>query len=467
MNIPRIAAWLQLDKSLSMSVLSRVWQAISGPMTIALLLITMDLQEQGVFSVILNIVAIQSLFELGFGSVIIGQAGNLVGRSQRPSAAGANLAELSADSQHELWSLTRVATQWFAAIAALYALCAWWIGWKSLSGSIIDLIDWRWPLGLSVALAAITFAVSSRVYILEGAGQREYVYRVRLWQAVIGSLTMWLALWSGLKLWAIVGVFAVGAMFQLYLAFGTRAQLLLGSCDILSGWRSKAEVEHSSGRSALNSSAAWFAKIAPVQWRAAASSAAHYLASQLMILYVTNYHGVTLAAPLGLTLQVTVAVQAVALAWAQTKFPLIARYQTAGERERAGTLWRHTTLVSAGLLSLAMLGLAALVSCLPLAGQGWEDRFVAPWLILVLAVGYLANHGLALQAYYVLARGAKPLVGPAVIGLLITAGVVWWGAKYYQVPGVICGYSVAMACVALPIHTWAYLRFRQSKVSSP
>jgi hypothetical protein len=256
-------------------------------------------------------------------------------------------------------------------------------------------------------------------------------------------------------------------MFQLYLAFGTRARLLLGTCDILGGWHSKSQAESISGKPAFNSSAAWLAKIAPVQWRAAASSAAHYLASQLMILYVTNYHGVTLAAPLGLTLQVTVAVQAVALAWAQTKFPLIARYQTAGERERAGTLWRHTTLVSAGLLSLAMLGMAAVVSGLPLAGQGWEDRFVAPWLILVLAVGYLANHGLALQAYYVLARGAKPLVGAAVSGLLITAVVVWWGAKYHQVPGVICGYSLAMACVALPIHTWAYLIFRQSRSARP
>lgn len=442
-NLPQVAAWLQFDKSLSLALFARLWQAISGPITIALLVWTMNKEEQGLFSSIFSIAAIQPLFELGLGSVLIGQAGNLLGRS--PSSRVAEVAANTvADSQDELYGLARAALKWYGTIAVLYVTTAWAMGWKVLSGSGTLLVDWRLPLLISVALAGVSLAVSPRVYVLEGGGEREYVYRWRLWQTVAGSLTMWMALLLDLKMWGVVAVFAIGASFQIAVAFGPRAQKLLGR---RSG---------SAGRLQMN----WLSKIAPLQWRTAAGSAAHYLASQLIAIYVVNYHGVRVAAPLLLTLQITVAVQALALVWAQTKFPLISRLQAEQQREQAGTLWRQTALVSSGLLVLAMLGLAAAVGSLELFQRGWEERFIPPALILVLGVGYLANHLLALQAFYVLSRGAKPLVVAAVTGLLWTAAWVWWGGKYYSVTGVVTAYSLSMIFVTLPLHSWAYMKFR-------
>ncbi len=445
MKLQRIAAWLQFDRSLSFALIARVWQAISGPITMALLVLTMTKLEQGIFTGILGIVAIQPLFELGLGSVLIGQAGNVIGRARGQSNSHTLANQLSESvAQGSLPDLARVSSWWFGSIAVLYFIGGGLMGWKVLSGDGIVLIDWRLPLVLAIALAAMTLAISPRVYVLEGGGEREHVYRLRLWQAVAGSLTMWLALLLGLKLWAIVAVFAVGAVFQLVIAYGARAQRLL---------------LRPPGRPTA-SHRLWIAQIAPLQWRTAAASAAHYLASQLLYIYVLNYHGASEAAPFGLTLQATVAVQALALAWAQTKFPLIARYQAQGERELAGNLWRQTAIVSSGLLLLALCALAIAVSGLPLLLPGWELRFISPGLILVLAVGYLANHLFALQAFYVLSRGAKPFVVASVTGLLCVAVAVWFGGKVYSVPGVIVAFSLSMACIALPLHSWAYLKFR-------
>lgn len=447
MKLQPIATWLQLDSSLSMALVARGWQAISGPITLMLLVLVLSRHEQGVFTTILSVVAIQTLFELGLGSVLIGQAGNMVGRAKYDS----NSETVSQEKDNsigggQLLELASVSLKWFSFIAVLYAIGGCTMGWKTLSSSGIDLIDWRMPLALTISIAAVTLAIAPRVYVLEGGGEREYVYRMRLWQAVFGSLIMWLSLLMGLKLWSIVAVFAVGAVFQLTMAFGTRAQRLLG--DASNGSSSRSHVS-------------WLAHLAPVQWRAAAASAAHFLASQLLLIYITNYYGASTGAPLGLTLQITVAVQSLSLAWAQTKFPLISRYQAEGERETAGNLWRQTTLVSSGLLVLAMVGLAIAIAGLPLINRAWGNRFIPPVLVIVLGVGYLANHLFALQSYYVLSRAAKPLVTTSVAGLLFTAVAVWLGAKLYGVSGAVIAYSFSMACVTLPLHTWAYIKFRQ------
>ena len=336
--------------------------------------------------------------------------------------------------------------RWFSAVAGLYAIAAIGVGWKVLSGSGVSHIDWRMPLLLTIGLSAFSLAISPRVYVLEGAGERDFVYRMLLFQAVVGSLTMWAALWFGFKLWAIAAVFSIGALFHFAMAFGARARRLLAPA--------------AGAQPAVLSRQTWLSHIGPLQWRMAAISVAHYLASQLLYLYVLNYHPAEQAAPLGMTLQVAVAVQALALAWAQTKFPLISQHQTAGRRESAGTLWRQTTLVSSGLLALGIVGLACGVIALGWLERGWEKRFVTAPLILMLGVGYVANHWLALQSFYVLSRGAKPLVVASLLGLLSTAVAVWWGGKTFSVPGVIFAYSLSMACVTLPLHTWAYFKFR-------
>ncbi len=449
MNLKAISDWLQFDLSLSWALVARVWQAVSGPITLWLLLRSLTVPEQGLYYALQHVIGVQPLFELGLASVLISQAGSAYARlciTNKPPEPNVECSN-SKKSSHELMWLARASLKWFTLVAGLYLVGGLLLGWQVLHGSSLLIFDWRLLLLMSVGLSAISLAVSPRIYILEGAGEREFVYRMRLLQALAGTLVMWISLVGGLKLWAIVAVFAVNTAFSIWIAFGPRAHRRLSRND---EFESRAEPEKMS----------WLSRLGPLQWRMAILSAAHYFATQTLLLFVVKYHGETASAPLGATLTIAVAIQALALAWAQTKFPLISAKQAAGLREESGTLWRQTTIVSASLLVLAILALAALAGLLPFIKPAWTPRFLSPWLILVLGIGFLANHFFALQSFYVLSRGARPLFVPSLTGLLCTAVAVWLGGWAGGVAGVLWAYSLSMMCVTLPLHTWAYLKFR-------
>lgn len=203
-----------------------------------------------------------------------------------------------------------------------------------------------------------------------------------------------------------------------------------------------------------------------MQWRVALISVAHYLATQLFVSVIVGREGAESAADagrLGATLTVTTAIQMLALSWVQTKFSLVSAHHGAGERETAGTIWRQMALVSTALLCVTLGILVGLIAALPLAERGWEYRFLYPWQLAVLSAGLVANHLLAVQSFYVMARRANPFWIPAVVGLLTTAVAVWIFGRLYSTSGLVIAYAVATWGVALPLHSWAYMRFRREK----
>ena len=60
-----------------------------------------------------------------------------------------------------------------------------------------------------------------------------------------------------------------------------------------------------------------------------------------------------------------------------------------------------------------------------------------------------------------LSRRAKPLLLASLTGAIATGAAVWIGGYYYSTTGVTTGYAVAMCLVLVPVHTWAYIKFRQ------
>ena len=72
----RLKSLLQLDSPLAFALATRIWQTVSGPLTIALLIRSLSLRDQGVYYGIQGVVGLQAYFELGLLSVLIGHAGH-------------------------------------------------------------------------------------------------------------------------------------------------------------------------------------------------------------------------------------------------------------------------------------------------------------------------------------------------------------------------------------------------------
>ncbi|MGB7346566.1 MAG: hypothetical protein WBD20_20260 [Pirellulaceae bacterium] len=431
-----ISAGLQLDRTLGAAIATRLWQAFAGPLTLILLIRSLTLGEQGVYYALTGIVSIQAYFELGLLNVLVSHSGHQM--------AGVDQAD---DQAKELASarmrdLIRSSFRWFGMAALLYLATALGFGWFTLWDSQVS---WQLPLLALIPVAAISVWLAPAMSILEGAGQRDLVYRIRFLQMVIGSLCVWIALALDLKLWALV----VSAMVQAVVLIYVRFVMQIAFFSRFEAVKRQA------------SDFVWTRDIVPMQWRMALIGMTFHFATQFFTIIVIKFHSDVEAGPLGMTLSLTSAIQMLALAWVQTKYPVVSNYHGAGNRELAGTLWRRTAIVSTALLVVACLSLMLLIAALPMLDRGIEKNFLQPWQVGILSIGCLGSHIASVQGFYVLSRKANPLLAASLIGSITTAILVWCGGYMYSTNGVITGYAIGMMLILVPVHTWAYLRFRQ------
>ncbi|MCU0711539.1 MAG: hypothetical protein MUC43_05735 [Pirellula sp.] len=444
-RLETIAKRFQIDRTLWFAMSARAWQAISGPLTIVFLVRALTLGEQGVYYVLASVMSIQLFFELGLLNVLISQSGHLASdiASNRPHA------------KQRMSQLISVAGRWFLGASMLYALAAIGFGWRTLVDKASS-DDWKTPLVCLSIVAAGSVALAPRLAILEGAGYRASVYKVRFFQMLLGTLAVWSTLLMGFKLWALVFSSFVQFLCS-FLATFVFYRAFFDSLTNANGNREpNATVEEESGLK-------WFSEVFPLQWRVALTSMAYHIATQFFTVILVWHHGEEAAGRLGMTMSIVVAIQGMAITFIQTKFSLVSNLHGAGDREGAGELWRRSALISSGLLVTALLSVLAVVWLLPMAGRGWEDRFIEPWQIVILAVGCLANHGVALQSFYVLSRKGRPFLAACLVGFGATAIFVWFGGARWGATGIVTGYALGMLGVTLPLHSLSYWLYRAKK----
>ena len=174
-----LRARLQLDKPLAYALMTRVWQAASGPITILLLIGSLDLAEQGVYYGIIGIVGIQAYFELGLLSVLVSQAGHETAAMNKVTASSGEGALQESDPEWlaaaaRMRDLIRDSFRWFSGASLVYVMAALAFGWYSLAHSEVA---WHGPLLALVPIAAISVCLSPGLSILEGAGFRDVIFR--------------------------------------------------------------------------------------------------------------------------------------------------------------------------------------------------------------------------------------------------------------------------------------------------
>ncbi|TWU59303.1 hypothetical protein Poly51_20910 [Rubripirellula tenax] len=436
---------LHLDRPLAFVLANKVWQVLSGPITIALIIANFTLQEQGMYSGIISIIGIQSLFELGLLNVLIGQAGHEVPHFSEDRASDS---DGSSESIKRMAELVRGSRRWFAIASMMFAALAFGIGFVTFRGT--DAYGWQLPLVFVIPLSAIAVFLSPSIAILEGAGFRDDVYRNRLFQIVTGSLVVWTGLVLGCKLWVLVFSAAAQAGWMAYLTH----------------WRYGAFFKKFLTVTQRPHNFSWRHDVVPIQWRSAIASIVFYMATGLFTVIVINFHSATEAAPLGMTLTIVAAIQMLALAWIQTKYPVVAAMHGALRREEAGTLWRQIAIASTGILVAGLGSLIALIAILPIA-ETWTSaalvpRFLSVAQVAMLGTGCVLNHAVAIQAFYVLSRRSSPLLAASTIGYGTVGIAVWLGGYWNGTNGLLLGYMAAMLLVAFPIHTVAYIKFRST-----
>lgn len=437
----RILDRLHIDQTLAFALASRIWQTFAGPVTIALLIRWMAEDVRGIYYGMVYVVGIQAFFELGLLNVLISHSGHEA--AAMSSANDPAKTDLSSEAVARMRELVHASRRWFAGASGLFAGSALAFGWYTFVRAGVA-VDWQLPFLVLIPVASVSVFLSPALAIMEGAGFREVIYRCRCYQMITGSIGVWIALMAGWNLWALVVSSAIQSCWSVYVVKVRGAEFFQQFADI-----THKPTDYS-----------WSRDVVPAQWRMAAIGAAYHLATQFLTVVILWFHTATEAGRLGMTLSMTVAIQMLALSWVQTKYSVVAIQHGEGQREVAGTLWRKIAVVSTILLILALSTLTLLIYLLPLLGRGYENAFITPTQLLILSVGCVANHLLAVEGFYVLSRRANPLVLSSVTGCLFTAAAVWIGGYFYSTTGVLLAYTLSMALVALPLHSFEYLQFR-------
>jgi hypothetical protein len=443
----RLRHLLGIDRAIGFTVLARSWTILSGALTLLLISRFLSVAEQGYYYTFSSLVQIQVVFELGFSFVILQLAAHEVSAlTIHPS--GDLSGNLVAHSR--LASILQKSVRWYSVAAALMGIVLLIAGFHFFAAHAAFSIAWRLPWICIVCAAVLTFQIDPIFSFLEGCGFVAQIARMRLTQAISGTILAWLLLTDRRGLFAPAAVISGQALAGLVFLVSKRRlllPLLRRKCgaDIVS----------------------WRTEIWPFQWRMAVSFSCAYFIFPLFNPALFAYRGAAEAGRMGMSLTIAASLGTVAYAWINTK---ASPFGAMIARRDFATLDRifFRTLLQSGALLLAG---EAVVLCVLFAVERrlpqLAQRMLPLPLLAVLMFAIFLNHLLYSEALYLRAHKREPLlVLSMAIALMCCASTLIAGRRW-GATGVTVGYVICGGIINLAGGTYIFMRSRHSWHISP
>ena len=477
-----------MDRATFFAILARVWQFVSGPVTVLMIVWHFRLIEQGYYYAFAPILAAQLFFEVSLHVVII----NVASHEWTHCALDGSTRQVTGDENacRRLGALLHRMIRWYSVASVLFVVGisvggtafladdpprtmsversasvisqqivspthsagSSALGATALSHALTDdleLTEWVPPWLCLVLCNGVMLMAIPFTSLLEGCGQIAVVYRYRVLQAVFGSLAVWLSITLGLGLWAVVASACVRIFWDgmlLIRHYGAFFQSLLRV-------RNADDFD-------------WKNEVWPLQWRLAVQSIFGYFAMHLFTLVVWRYSGKAAAARFGLTWNILVALSAGAFAWVDTRRPMFGTLISQRDYQSLDRHFFRLTTISSSVLIIGGLTFSAAVAVMNQL-DWWlavkiSGRMLPAFPTLLLVVAVVLFHLPRCQDIYVRAHKQDPFLLAVILNSTCMGLLVWQGGKRYGALGVIVAYLAVIACVQLPVWSVIWYRFRQA-----
>jgi len=443
---------LEVDRATFYSIAARAWQLAAGPVSMIVIALWFTKELQGYFYTFASLMALQGLIELGLHAVIVNVASHEWAGLSRDADG-----RISGDpnSLARLARLSRVCFRWYGWVAGLFVLGVGPAGIFFFSQGEDLGVAWLAPWCALVALTGGVLWLWSLTAILEGCNQMAAVHRVRLAQAITGSLVVWACMILGAGLWAAVAAVGVRLLWDAWLvavAYRRFFQTL---------WR------HNSAGVEFD----WRGEVWPLQWRVGARAIVGYFALNLFTPIIFHYHGAAEAGKMGMTWTALSAIEGAAFAWVQTRiavFGMLAARRDFAELDR---VFRRLLLISWIMLlcgSLALCGGVVVLNHVPLdLARKLADRLLPLTPTAAFCAALWLLHIPKCQSIYILAHKRDPLLIPGLLLTGLIALFVWLGGWHYGALGAGCGYLAVVAVLYVPLWTMIWSRCRREWHGAP
>ena len=349
-----------LDRAIAFTVLGRVVQGLGSVGSVLLIVHFLTAAEQGYYYALWSLVALQSVFELGFSFVILQVAAHERAHLEFHSDGSIT----GSESAHvRLASLLQRAVKWYTSAAVLMGIILMIGGTRffSLHQQSQTPNIWIVPLRITVLACAITFSIGPVLSFLEGCGQVTQVARMRFFQSTVSVAASWTAMLSHHGLFSPAMVL-LGQGFVASILLYSRRRLLLPLLR---------KHVHGFGIS-------WKREVWPFQWKIAISWLCDYFIFQLFTPVLFAFRGPVEAGRMGLSMSVVMQMSAMMLAWMTTKAAPFGNLIARKERPELDKMFfrslRQSLILFAGAAFLVLMGVLAAPYILPRISQrieGW------------------------------------------------------------------------------------------------
>lgn len=449
--IARLTHLTGLDRAIAFTVMARFWSSIAGVLTVLLIARYLTPSEQGYYYTFSSLVALQVVFELGFSFVILQLAAH---ERARLTFLPDGQIEGNAIAHSRLASVLQKSVRWYSVAGLLMtaALLPSGLHFFGAQQNARAVHGWVIPWCLLVISSMLAFQIDPFFSFLEGCGFITEVARRRLTQAVVGSLLAWLALATHHGLYApamvILGQVLVGLLFLFFSRFRRLLKNLLF---------------YSVGQNYVR----WRSEILPFQWRIAVSWLCGYFIYQIYNPILFAFQGPVAAGQMGMSLSISGAIAAVAMAWMSTKASPFGSMVARGDLLNLDKLFFRTFWQSTVLFGI---GASAFLLVLAFCGHSFPKlamRVVPLWAFALLLATTGATHIGFCQALYLRSHKREPFLGITVIGAILVASTTVMFARFYGVNSVIVGNFALALVYGLPAGTYIFISRRREWHAAP
>lgn len=426
--------FLGIDKDISWILISRIATIIKGPITVAFIIIFLDVNQQGLWYSFISLAAISILAELGF-TLIITQfvsheyahlrlyKGFIAGRSK---------------NSERLFSLIRYAFKFYIVVTPIaFILMTIW-GYYILSPESGDYL-YAWYCFAFISVIQLFVSLMQSIY--QGLDKVAIIYRHKTIGTISLALVTLPLLFMGFEIWSLVlsSLFSLIIMLVLLLLDGNKFWMQL--------LRFKIKKHYD-----------WFQEIVALQGKYAVSWFSGYLAFHLLVPFTYKYHGAEIAGQLGLTISLLNNIKTLSSAWLESKIPKFNIMVSRGLKHEVSSLFNKSAIQG---YIFFIFGVTILLLLIYISNyyQLYNDRVLSLYLVFLLVLSNSAGIIVLFMAKFLRAHKAEPYYL-----LSLFNGVLVAGSIYFILP---ISFSNTIASLVfiywfaiLPVAYWIYLRFK-------
>lgn len=439
----RLRHALGIDRAVGFTVLARSWSILGGLVNILLIARFLTPTEQGYYYTFASLIALQTVFELGFSFVILQLAAHETAQLQispQGDISGSDVA------RSRLASILQKALRWYsvAAVLMVAGLLVTGLYFFSVHKNAGEPVAWKLPW-ICVALAtAFTFQMDPVFSFIEGCGFVSDVAHLRFRQAVTGSVLAWSAFLLHHGLFAPAGLISGQAAAGVVFLFSRRRLLL----PLL---RLHTRIHNIS----------WTREIWPFQWRMAVSFLCAYFILPLFNPVLFAYRGAREAGRMGMTTTIATALGTVAYSWVYTKVSPFGNMVARREYAALDKLFFKAVRQSTGLLFVADALVLLLLWMVDIRFPGLAGRVLPIPLVAVILATSLLLHLYFCEAVYLRAHKKEPFLIVSVLVASLMAASTLLGGRYWGSTAISIGYLLWSGFFQLALGTYIFLKRRR------